>query len=421
LVLGLLPEQPSRYVGPTRAFFVQELARRSGLAAAKKAGVLLLLDDAEHWVANSTAVVRAFPLFSEKTSEEGRGAKAGSASLTLCAAVVGGGPVQTDRWSREVLGATRAAARLVDMPPTVLNPSGFAKEAKAMLRGVPGVRVREIVGPKLLEEGLGGIHGVGRCAKSNPRMFIASLGSARSKGAHVCLVGKGITFDTGGLNLKGRTGMSGMKGDMGGAAAVLGAFRALAGSGFKGRVTAILCLAENAIGPDAFKPDDILTLHSGKTVEINNTDAEGRLVLGDGVSYAATRLKADVILDAATLTGAQGVATGNAHAAIVSNDPDLERLMVDVGLSCGDLTHALPFAPELYQREFESKVADMKNSVKNRANAQCSCAAQFIYSHLPAQKLLWGHVDLASPAHCEERGTGFGVPLLAELTRRLAD
>ena len=236
----------------------------------------------------------------------------------------------------------------------------------------------------------------------------------------MALVGKGVTFDTGGLHLKGRGSMEGMKCDMGGAAAVFGAFRVLADSGVPMQVSLLLCLAENAIGPASYKPDDILTLHSGKTVEINNTDAEGRLLLADGLSWAARSLGATVLFNAATLTGAQLVATGANHAAVVSNDADLEELLVEAGRASGDLVHPLPFAPEFYQAEFKSPVADMRNSVKNRANAQSSCAAQFLWSHIDDTDVRWGHVDLAGPAWQGDRGTGYGVSLLTEAVRRLA-
>src|SRR5690606_35883375 len=159
-------------------------------------------------------------------------------------------------------------------------------------------------------------------------------------------VGKGITYDTGGLHLKARGMMESMKSDMGGAAAVLGAFAVLARHGVKGRLSLVLCLAENAIGPAAYKPDDVLTMHSGKTVEINNPDAEGRLLLADGCSFAARELGADTIVDAATLTGAQAVATGDLHAGVVANDEGLERALVDAGRRTGDLCWPLPFAPE---------------------------------------------------------------------------
>jgi probable aminopeptidase NPEPL1 len=159
-------------------------------------------------------------------------------------------------------------------------------------------------------------------------------------------------------------------------------------------------------------------------VEINNTDAEGRLLLADGVSWAARELGAEVIIDAATLTGAQLIATGLVHAAIISNDESTEQVFVDAGRRSGDLVHPLPFAPELYKQEFASKLADMRNSVGNRNNAQSACAAQFVWWHLfdapAARSLRWCHIDLAGPAFPRDRGTGFGVALIAEAVRRLA-
>ena len=178
--------------------------------------------------------------------------------------------------------------------------------------------------------------------------------------------------------------MPGMKRDCGGAAAILGAFRLAISSGFKQNLHAVFCLAENSVGPLATRPDDIHTLYSGRTVEINNTDAEGRLVLADGVVYAQKDLKADIILDMATLTGAQvwddyfhflfdvismvsllkqSVATGKHHAAILTNNDAWEDALVTAGLASGDLTFPLPFCPEFHFSEFASAVADMKNSV----------------------------------------------------------
>ena len=148
---------------------------------------------------------------------------------------------------------------------------------------------------------------------------------------------------------------------------------------------------------------------------MNNTDAEGRLVLGDGVAYAVKDLKADTVVDMATLTGAQLVATGRRHAAIVCNDDKLEADAVKAGRTSGDLTHPLPYCPEWYRSEFSSKIADMKNSVKDRLNAQTSCAGQFVANHLGDFEGKWLHVDIAGPAFVGGRGTGFGVALLVEL------
>lgn len=157
--------------------------------------------------------------------------------------------------------------------------------------------------------------------------------------------------------------MPGMKRDCGGAAGILGAFYAAVKANFTQNLHAVFCLAENAVGPSATRPDDIHTLYSGCTVEINNTDAEGRLVLSDGVVYAHRDLKANIILDMATLTGAQGVATGKYHGAVLTNNGDWEDSAMQAGISSGDLLFPIPYSPELHFSEFASAIADMKNSV----------------------------------------------------------
>jgi len=179
----------------------------------------------------------------------------------------------------------------------------------------------------------------------------------------------------------------------------------------------LLCLCENAIGPSAFRNDDILTMLSGKTVEVNNCDAEGRLVLADGVNHATKHIEnLDCVIDMATLTGAQLIATGKKHAGILTNSLDVERRAVDAGLRSGDLVFPLLYAPELLISEFKSDFADMKNSVKDRSNAQTSCAGHFIEDHLePDYKGGWMHVDMAGPANKGVRGTGYGVGLILSL------
>lgn len=411
LSVGALAE-PSRHNAPSRAEGIRRLCAASGLGGSKSAAVLVVLDDAEHAMAAANAIGRALPTFTAKSHAKAEG------TLTIALVLANGTPVSVDATTKAVVAEARAAAHLVDTPPTELDPAAFAAAAKRTLRSVRGVRVKELVGDALLRAKLGGMHAVGRCARSAPRLLIAEVGPKR--GPHVALVGKGVTYDTGGLHLKARGAMETMKSDMGGAAAVLGAFAVLAAQKPRHRLSLLLCLAENAIGPAAYKPDDVLTMHSGKTVEINNTDAEGRLLLADGCSYAARVLGADVVLDAATLTGAQGVATGDLHAAVISNDEGVEQALCAAGRATGDLCWPLPFAPELYRSEFASPIADMRNSVKNRSNAQVSCAAAFVHWHLDGTKVRWGHVDLASPAFRSDRGTGFGVALLVETVRRLA-
>uniref|UniRef100_A0A8I5P358 Syntaxin-16 n=1 Tax=Papio anubis TaxID=9555 RepID=A0A8I5P358_PAPAN len=268
---------------------------------------------------------------------------------------------------------------------------------------------------------IAGIYGVGKAALHPPALAVLSHtpdGATQT----IAWVGKGIVYDTGGLSIKGKTTMPGMKRDCGGAAAVLGAFRAAIKQGFRDNLHAVFCLAENSVGPNATRPDDIHLLYSGKTVEINNTDAEGRLVLADGVSYACKDLGADIILDMATLTGAQGIATGKYHAAVLTNSAEWEAACVKAGRKCGDLVHPLVYCPELHFSEFTSAVADMKNSVADRDNSPSSCAGLFIASHIGFDwPGVWVHLDIAAPVHAGERATGFGVALLLALFGRASE
>ena len=185
------------------------------------------------------------------------------------------------------------------------------------------------------------------------------------------------------------------------------------------RITAILCIAENSVGPMPHVPMIVMT-YSGRTVEINNTDAEGRLVMADGLAWVTKHRDPDYVVDMATLTGAQGVATGKLHAAIYCSSEQLENAAIQSGKHCGDLVHPLPYAPELYRKEFASSVADMRNSVKDRANAQASCAGQFLRNHINDYKGAWLHVDMAGPAVSGGLGTGFGVGLLLNIAKIVA-
>ena len=443
----------------------------------KTLGLVCALADASEAVAIAAAVARAFPTYSAKSTEarnteSGRGAVAvkGTVKVALFDAsreshdekTKNGNESSVDSFdgdaelkaAKAVAGGVRLAARIVDTPPAFMDPDALVAEAlnvcaelnKSVLfasdEKVVATTLRE---KELIAGGFGGIVGVGAAAARDGRepalVHLCHKGDGDEdgdKGRSTALVGKGITFDTGGLQIKGKAGMPGMKTDLGGAAAALGAFQAavlIDPDGRKrggGDLHCVLCVAENAVGPSAFRPDDVLLCKSGRSVEINNTDAEGRLVLADGVAFASGEdVDADDVVDIATLTGAQMVATGRFFAGIVSDSEEFERECVVAGRSSGDLTHPLPYAPEFFSREFGSAVADMRNSVKDRSNAQASCAGQFVANHLAkrgdtngdadeakVRKLKrWLHVDIAGPSteKGSGRGTGFGVALLVEL------
>uniref|UniRef100_A0A4W5LKU0 Aminopeptidase like 1 n=1 Tax=Hucho hucho TaxID=62062 RepID=A0A4W5LKU0_9TELE len=240
--------------------------------------------------------------------------------------------------------------------------------------GITPVIIR---GEELKQKGFGGtIYGVGKAAVNPPALAVLSH-KPDSATQTIAWVGKGVEDDTGGLSIKGKTNMPGMKRDCGGAAAILGAFK--------------------ATGP--------VRRHPQRIVEINNTDAEGRLVLSDGVVYASKDRSADIILDMATLTGPQQCSFGKYHCAVMTNSEQWETTCVRAGRSSGDLAHPLVFCPELHFNEFTSAVADMKNSVADRKNATSSCAGLFIGSHLGFDwPGVWVHVDIASPVHAVTRG-----------------
>ncbi|MEZ6195628.1 MAG: leucyl aminopeptidase family protein [Planctomycetota bacterium] len=408
----VLPASAGRHLAPSRSEALYAALGGVALGRGASRSILFGLESDEHFAPLATAALRRLPSFTLKSDAPKEGA------ITLGALDAAGKPVRPPRSLAARLEAQRWAARLVDMPTSELDTAGFVRETKKFLRGVAGVTVKEIKGDQLLAAGLGGIHAVGRAGAVAPRLLVLEY-SPKKPRRTVALVGKGVVYDTGGLSLKSKDGMPGMKSDMGGAAAVAGAFAALARNGAADRILGLVPLVENAINERAVRNDDVIRMHSGHTVEINNTDAEGRLILGDAVSWAARQRKPDLIVDAATLTGAQKVATGNAHAGIVASRGALEAAAVAAGRRCGDLVHPLPFAPEIYQLEFASQVADMKNSVADRGNAQASCAAQFIWAHVDDLAPAWLHVDLAGPAFRGGRGTGYGVALLEELTTGL--
>jgi probable aminopeptidase NPEPL1 len=421
VLCAVLPEPCSRHNSAARPHAIAGLLKKE-LPGKGRTAVVLALEDPAHAFAAGCAVARCLPLYSRKQPSPPETAGAPPASEPAVAVAflapapseaaptAGAAPLERIAHAAESI---RLAARLVDTPTADLHTDAFVDEALALAEDL-GARVDVIRGEELAASGFGGLWGVGKAAVHKPALVVLShepAGATRT----LAWVGKGIVYDTGGLALKGRENMVGMKGDMAGAAAVLGAFAAAVRLKHGDRVHGLLCLAENAIGPEATRNDDVLAMYSGKSVEVNNTDAEGRLVLADGVAYAVKHLQPDVVVDLATLTGAQLVATGRRHAGIVSNDEDLEAETCRAGRSSGDLAFPLPYVPEFYRREFRSEVADLKNSVKDRSNAQSSCAAQFIAEHLGDYAGKWLHVDMAGPADAEDRATGYGVALLLDL------
>ena len=319
-----------------------------------------------------------------------------------------------------VAGAVWVARDLVNTPPSDLPPSRFAELVEPWLAARPQVRVEVWDERRIAEERLGGLLGVSRGSAQPPRLVRAEYRPQEGADGvpHIVLVGKGITFDSGGLSLKTPEGMVTMKTDMTGAAVMLATLAACADLDLRVRLTAITPLAENMPGDAAIKPGDVLVIRNGATIEVLNTDAEGRLVLADGLVLAG-ELAPDAIIDAATLTGAAVAALGRSIGALLGNDDALVEELRRCGQRAGEALWPLPLATEAYGDHIDSEVADMKNTGKPGQAGAISAAlllARFV-GDVP-----WAHLDIAGPARSTESqgyltkgGTGFGVRTLVEL------
>jgi leucyl aminopeptidase len=328
---------------------------------------------------------------------------------------------------RAAVVAERAnrARDLANMPPNELTPHTLGEKAKELAQEHEHLSCEVLATRELDELGMGALTAVGRGSRNEPRLIVLRYDPPGAKGdLTLGLVGKSITFDTGGISIKPSGGMQDMKGDMAGGAGTLHGIGALAALGTPVRAVAALAAAENMPGGDAFRPGDILRAANGKTIEVINTDAEGRLVLADALWYVR-REGATHVLDLATLTGAMELALGDLYAGGFANDDEWGERIVEAGRSSGDLVWPLPLHPR-YRRYIDSAFADMKNGSTLR-QASPALAAEFLQEF--AGDGPWCHVDMAGPGFLERSrgdylrvpgGTGYGVRLIAELGRMLA-
>jgi leucyl aminopeptidase len=321
--------------------------------------------------------------------------------------------------------ATNLARDWVNLGPDEKVPAKLADLVRQPAEAA-GVRVEVWEKERVEAEGMGGLLGVNRGSLDPPRFVVLEWApDGHESDAPVVLVGKTVTYDTGGLSLKPtKDSMDKMKADMGGGAAVGAAVVGAARLGLKVRVVGLLPMSDNRPGGRAYAPGDVLRMHSGATVEVLNTDAEGRLLLADGLSYART-FSPKWVLDAATLTGAQGVALGERVAAVVSRPEDeaLAERVRQSGAETGDLAWPLPLFPH-YRDQLKSDVADLKN-VGGRMAGTITAAAfleHFTHGDDGEAAYPWVHLDLARPAFLDSAygyrpkgGTGFGVRLLLDL------
>jgi leucyl aminopeptidase len=331
--------------------------------------------------------------------------------------IVGAGPDAAGHWDRRsaLLGGISLTRELVTEPANIIYPESFVERVRAEVEPL-GVEVEVLDEKRMLELGMGALIGVGQGSVRPPRLLALRWnGAADANAKPVVLVGKGITFDTGGISIKPALGMEGMKWDMGGAGAVAGAITALAGRKARANVVGVCVLAENMPDGNAQRPGDVVTSMSGQTIEVINTDAEGRLVLADAMTWAQRQYRPEYMVDLATLTGAMIISLGHEYGGMFSNDDGLADKLNRAGLATGDKLWRFPMG-DAYDKMMDSAIADMKNSGVRDAG---SITAATFLGRFVEQGVKWAHLDIAGMVWAEKPGTlwdkgatGYGVALL---------
>ncbi len=311
------------------------------------------------------------------------------------------------------------ARDIANMPPKDMNPYELEKTLKELVKKVPGLKLKVLGKKELEEKGLHGIIAVGKGSSIEPRLFILEYNGCR-KGEKIALVGKAVTFDAGGLDLKSREAMDEMKYDKAGGALIIGLITTLALLKVKKNFVALIPAVENLPGPEAYKPRDIIRMYNGKTVEITNTDAEGRVILADALAYASRELKASKLIDTATLTGAVIIALGNIAAGLFGTNKQMIDHIIEAGSLINEKFWELPLYDE-YKEYMKSRVADLVNSGGREAGA--SLAAIFLKEFTDDKP--WVHIDIAGVAWVQRKGpkspmyqegaTGYGLETLVNV------
>ncbi|MGI9485992.1 MAG: leucyl aminopeptidase [Geminicoccaceae bacterium] len=354
-----------------------------------------------------------FDKYRTASEEEGDGEPKGVQGLTFH---LDSSDEATERW----IGLSAIAAgvehgrNLVAEPANVLNPAAFAEECRRMGDEV-GLEV-EVLDQSALEKlGMGALLGVAQGSVQDPFVVVMNWKGGAEGEQPVALVGKGVCFDTGGISLKPSGGMEEMKWDMGGAGAVFGAMKAIAGRKARANVIGILGLVENMPGGNAQRPGDVVTAMSGTTIEVINTDAEGRLVLADALHYTKERFEPKLMIDVATLTGAVIVALGHEQAGLFASDDTLSEQLTAAGEAVGERVWRLPMDGN-YAKHIKSEIADIKNT--GRAREAGATAGAVFLQHFVGD-IPWAHIDIAGVAWSKrdlslasKGATGFGIRLL---------
>ncbi len=328
-------------------------------------------------------------------------------------------------WTREeaVARGVEFTRRLVTEPANIIYPATFVAACEEAFAGT-GVEITVLGEPEMEALGMGALLGVGKGSERESRLLAIRWNGGAAGEAPTVFVGKGVTFDTGGISLKPGPGMEDMKWDMGGAGAVAGAMLALAGRKAKANVIGVMGLVENMPDGKAQRPGDIVTTMSGQTVEVLNTDAEGRLVLCDALHWAQEQYAPARIVDLATLTGAMIISLGNEYGGMFANDDTLAQQLDAAGKASGDKLWRMPLGPA-YDKLIDSPVADIKNIGPREAGS--ITAAQFLQRFVK-EGTPWAHLDIAGmvwsnkPGHTWEKGaTGYGVRLIDQFVRDVVE
>jgi len=330
--------------------------------------------------------------------------------------IVGGGAGAEQRYRSRWAAVAEGVAltrELVTEPANIIYPESFVERVRASLEG-SAVEIDVLDRAAMEKLGMGALLGVAQGSVREGRLLVLKWNGGGA-GQPTAFVGKGVTFDTGGISIKPAAGMEAMKWDMGGAGAVVGAMKALGLRKAKAHVVGICGLVENMPGGNAQRPGDVVTTMSGQTVEVINTDAEGRLVLSDAVAYVQRNFNPGTIIDLATLTGAILISLGHEYAGLFSNDEELASKLTTAGEESGDKLWRMPLG-EVYDRLLDSPIADMKNVGPREAGS--ITAAQFIKRFIE-DGVRWAHIDMAGKAWSDKAGatyekgaTGYGVRLL---------
>jgi len=416
-------------LGPAAKLNLEAVRRGAGAAAraltnAASVALALPAHDGDHIRATAEGYMLGGYTF---TTYKGTAAPGRPGEVVILTEAARGKQARTALETAEIVAEAAMLARdWVNTPAGDLTPAKFAESVTATRKQHQGgkISLKVLDENELKAAGYGGILGVGQ-GSANPPRLVRLTYKPRGAKAHLALVGKGITYDSGGLSIKPASGMMTMKCDMGGAAAVLAATFAIARLGLDIAVTTYAPMAENMPSGSATRPGDVLTMYGGKTVEVLNTDAEGRLVLADAL-VTATEQKPDVIVDVATLTGACVVALGERVAGLLGNDPALVDQVKAAGDRAGEALWPLPITAEMTEKvRTHSKIADLMQHNTERWGGTLYAAAflqEFVGDHR------WAHLDVAGPAFNEKGphgyttagGTGFAVSTLVELARDLA-